>query len=246
VGALLLETWQAGRKKPHSGLAAFACGAAPCICLALKSKKGDSLMIAALIFAGSGPMLVLTTFDSLDSPGFTQRLEARGISKFIAFKVPIDLVQTRYGARFSTILGDLSQTDDLRIMDIDGHHVFSNFSFDEMGPPVYSKTNVKNDIVESELVWGKMDEYGKLLESSYLPMVGSQIVPPISFASKGSSTLIHFKINADGAIFKGSPQELDGRKLLLYALSSPALGRTDTIVPARTWRFDQKGGWKCE
>ena len=109
-------------------------------------------MIAALIFAGSGPILVLTTFKSLDSPGFVQRLAARGISKFIAHEVSVELVQQRYGARFSTILGDLSQTDDLRIMDIDGHHVFSSFSFEEMGPPVYSKVSVTQKVVESDLV----------------------------------------------------------------------------------------------
>ena len=31
----------------------------------------------------------------------------------------------------------LGRTDDLRILDIDGHHVFLNFTFDEMGPPYY-------------------------------------------------------------------------------------------------------------
>lgn len=203
-------------------------------------------MRAALIFAGSGPILVLTTFKSLDSPEFIQRLAARGISKFIAHEVPIDLVEKRYGARYSIILGDLSQADDLRIMDIDGHHVFSSFSFEEMGPPVYSKTSVTENIVAGEQVWGKVDEYGNLVESSYLPMVGSRIVPPIPFGSQEMSMQVHFKINADGAIFDGSPQELDGRKLLLYGPSSPALGRTDTLTPAHTWRTDQRGGWTCE
>lgn len=203
-------------------------------------------MIAALVFAGSGPILVLTTFKSLDSPGFIQRLAARGMSKFIAHEVPIELVQKRYGVRFLTISGDLSQTDDLRIMDIDGHHVFSSFSFEELGPPVYSKSSVTENVLEGEPVWGKIDEYGNLLESSYLPMVGSRIVPPIPFGSEGLSRQVHFKINADGAIFDGSPQELNGRKLVLYGQSSPALGRTDTLMPARTWRLDQRGGWTCE
>lgn len=203
-------------------------------------------MRAALIFAGSGPILILTTFESLDAPVFVQRLAARGISKFIAHEVPVELVQKRYGVRFLTILGDLSQTDDLRIMDIDGHHVFSSFSFEEIGPPVYSKSSVTESIVPSELVWGKIDEYGNLLESSYLPMVGSRIIPPIPFGLGELSQQIHFKINADGAIFDGSHQELNGRKLVLYGQSSPALGRTDTPMPSCTWRLDQRGGWTCE
>ncbi len=203
-------------------------------------------MIATLIFAGSGPILVLTTFKSLDSPEFIQRLAARGISKFIAHEVPIELVQKRYGVRFSAVLSDLSQADDLRIMDIDGHHVFSSFSFEEMGPPVFSKSSAPESPMETDLVWGKVDEYGNLLESSYLPMVGSRIVPPISLGSAGLSKQVHFKLNADGTIFDGSPEELNGRKLVLYGQSSPPMGRTDTPTPTRTWRLNRRGGWTCE
>lgn len=214
----------------------------------IQEQKGDSTMKAALLFAGSGPVLVLTTFESFDSPGFIERLAARGMSKFIAHEVQIELVKKRYGTRFSIILGDLSQTDDLRIMDIDGHHVFNSFSFEEMGPPVYSHLRaaaVPENIVASELVCGKVDEYGNLLESSYLPMVGSRIVPPIPLGSEVLAEEVRFKINPDGNIFDGSPHELNGRKLILYGPSSPALGRT-TTVPGRTWRLDQKGGWTCE
>lgn len=94
-------------------------------------------MKAAMVFTGSGPILILTTFDALDSPGLLERLAARGIKKFIAHEVDLDKVKKQYGTRFSVIMGDLSQTDDLRVMDIDGHHVFYSFAFDELGPPVY-------------------------------------------------------------------------------------------------------------
>lgn len=94
-------------------------------------------MKAALIFTGSGPILVLTTFASLDSHDFVQRLAARGITKFIAHEVSVEQVKKRYGTRYTVITGDLSQTDDLRVMDIDGHHVFNSFAFDELGPAVY-------------------------------------------------------------------------------------------------------------
>ncbi len=94
-------------------------------------------MKAAMVFTGSGPILILTTFDSLDEPGLVERLNARGIKKYIAYEVSVDKVKKHYGTRFSVILGDLSQTDDLRVMDIDGHHVFNSFSFEELGTPVY-------------------------------------------------------------------------------------------------------------
>ncbi|HQN18148.1 MAG TPA: hypothetical protein PKV86_03375 [Syntrophobacteraceae bacterium] len=94
-------------------------------------------MKAGIIFTGTGPILILTTYDSLKEPRLAEKLVARGMKKFIAFEVPVDMVKKRYGTLFSIVLGDLSQTDDLRILDIDGHHVFMNFSFDEMGEPFY-------------------------------------------------------------------------------------------------------------
>ena len=100
-------------------------------------------MKAAVIFTGSGPILILTSFDSLDHPSLAEKLGARGITKFIAYEVPVDKVKKQYGTRFSIILGDLSQTDDLRVMDIDGHHVFNNFSFEELAPPIYYPSREK-------------------------------------------------------------------------------------------------------
>jgi hypothetical protein len=100
-------------------------------------------MKAAMIFTGSGPILILTSFDSLEHPTLTEKLGARGITKYIAYEVSVDKVKSLYGTRFSIILGDLSQTDDLRVMDIDGHHVFNSFSFEELGQPTYYQPKQK-------------------------------------------------------------------------------------------------------
>ena len=94
-------------------------------------------MKAGVIFTGTGPILILTTYDSLKEPRLAEKLKARGMKKFIAYEVPVEKVKQRYGTHFSVIMGDLSQTDDLRILDIDGHHVFLNFTFEEMGEPYY-------------------------------------------------------------------------------------------------------------
>jgi hypothetical protein len=94
-------------------------------------------MKAAMVFTGSGPILILTSFDSLEHPTLTEKLGARGIGKYIAYEVSVDRVKGLYGTRFSIILGDLSQTDDLRVLDIDGHHVFNSFSFQELAQPIY-------------------------------------------------------------------------------------------------------------
>lgn len=94
-------------------------------------------MKAGIFFTGSGPILLLTSYDSLTNEHFVDKLSAKGIKKFIAFEVPEDAVKKKYGKHYSVIMNDLHQQDDLRVLDYDGHHVFSHFSIKELGQPVY-------------------------------------------------------------------------------------------------------------
>ncbi len=94
-------------------------------------------MKAGILFTGTGPILILTTYAALDDPKLVEKLTQKGIKKYIAYEVSEELVKQRYGQHFNVILGDLKQTDDLRVLDYDGHHVFYNFSLDEIGQPVY-------------------------------------------------------------------------------------------------------------
>ena len=63
-------------------------------------------------------------------------LRTKGIKKFIAYEVPEEKVKEKYGKQYNVVMGDLRQTDDLRVLDYDGHHVFYNFSFDDLSEPV--------------------------------------------------------------------------------------------------------------
>ena len=94
-------------------------------------------MKAGILFTGTGPILILTSYESLDDPKLVEKLALKGIKKYIAFEIQDDLVKEKYGKHFNVILGDLKQEDDLRVLDYDGHHVFYNFSIDEMGEPIY-------------------------------------------------------------------------------------------------------------
>jgi hypothetical protein len=91
-------------------------------------------MKAGIIFTGTGPILILTSYPALDDPKLTEKLRVR---KFVASEVPVDKVKERYGNHFNVIMGDLLQTDDLRVLDYNGHNVFYNFLFSEMGPFIY-------------------------------------------------------------------------------------------------------------
>lgn len=94
-------------------------------------------MKASIIFTGTGPLLILTSYESLTDPAFVEKLANKGIKKYIAYELPIDKVEKEYGQHLEIILGDLYQTDDLRVLDYNGHHIFKKFSFSEMVSPVY-------------------------------------------------------------------------------------------------------------
>lgn len=94
-------------------------------------------MNAGIFFTGSGPILLLTTYGSLNDPNLVKKLETKGIKKFIAYQVPEASVKEKYGNHYNVIMGDLKQEDDLRILDYDGHHIFNSFSLKELGNPVH-------------------------------------------------------------------------------------------------------------
>jgi hypothetical protein len=94
-------------------------------------------MKAGIIFTGTGPILILTTYESFEDPKLIAKLAVKGIRKYVASEVPLEKVKSRYGNHFSVVMGDLQQTDDLRVLDYNGHNVFYSFSFKEMEKPVY-------------------------------------------------------------------------------------------------------------
>ncbi len=93
-------------------------------------------MKAGIFFSGTGPILLLTTYESLNDDKLVEKLTQKGIKKYIAYEVPIDTVKEKYGNHYNVIMGDLNQSDDLRVLDYDGHHVFYNFSLKDLGEPV--------------------------------------------------------------------------------------------------------------
>ncbi len=99
-------------------------------------------MRAGIFFTGSGPILIVTSYDSLDAPPLVEKLLAKGIDKYLAFDVPVALVKEKYGTHYTVVMHDLKQQDDLRVMDFDGRHVFRQFSFDEMGAPTYHESQL--------------------------------------------------------------------------------------------------------
>lgn len=94
-------------------------------------------MNAALIFPGSGAVLILTSHAGLEDPTLLERLARKGIGKFIGFPVPIDLIKKKYGVHFDIVCGDLHETDDLRVLDFDGRRAMELLPFSALGKPVF-------------------------------------------------------------------------------------------------------------
>jgi len=94
-------------------------------------------MKGAIIFTGSGPIIIVTCCNPFMDPILIQRLAEKGIEKFIAFELPIDLIRERYGNHFNVVCQDLTETDELRVIDYDGDRVLGLFEFSEYGPPFF-------------------------------------------------------------------------------------------------------------
>ena len=97
-------------------------------------------MKAYFLFTVSGPLVVLTSYDSIDNPKLLKGWESKGITKFIAHEVSIESVKAKYGIHFDIVCGDLHESDDLRVLDYSGERAFKNWSFKELGPPIYHET----------------------------------------------------------------------------------------------------------
>ena len=95
-----------------------------------------SAMRAYLIFTGTGPILVLSTYPKLTDERLVNKLRYKGIDKFIAYEVDLEAVDARYHEAFENVSGDLSGTEDIRVLDFNGHQIMANFSLDSLGDPI--------------------------------------------------------------------------------------------------------------
>ncbi|MDD5701808.1 MAG: hypothetical protein PHU23_07125 [Dehalococcoidales bacterium] len=92
-------------------------------------------MRSFLVFTHTGPILVLSKYDSVRQPELLNRLSAYG--KFIAHEVPVEAVKSSYTAHFEHVLNDPKQNDEMRVLDGDGERIFVNVDFKTLGAPVY-------------------------------------------------------------------------------------------------------------
>lgn len=98
--------------------------------------SSNSGMRAYLIFTGSGPILVLSTYPELTDPRLLDKLRYKGIDKFIAYEVDLDAVHARYEHSLVNVAKDLEKEEDIRVLDFNGHQIMANFSLNSLGEPI--------------------------------------------------------------------------------------------------------------
>jgi len=95
-------------------------------------------MKCMMLFTGSGPLVILTSHAKMTDTPLLAKLTAKGIDKFIAYEIPIEMARARYGGHFTVVEKDLHEDDDLRILDYNGERAFRLFHFSELeGPFMY-------------------------------------------------------------------------------------------------------------
>ena len=92
-------------------------------------------MKAGILFTESGPILVLTTYHFFAHPKLVEKFAEKGITKFIAYEVPIEKVKEKYGKQLSQDR-DSNGNRELRIIDSNEQQIFNNFSIKDFGGPV--------------------------------------------------------------------------------------------------------------
>ncbi len=91
---------------------------------------------AYLIFTGSGPILALSSYPKLTDERLLEKLRYKGIDRFMAYQVDLEAVEDRYPETFENVLADLAGTEDIRVLDFNGHQIMANFSLEELGDPI--------------------------------------------------------------------------------------------------------------
>src|SRR2546429_9695540 len=85
---------------------------------------------AYLIFTGSGPILVLSTYPKLTDERLVSKLRYKGIDKFIAYEVDLEAVRARYEHSYANVSKDLETEQDMRVLDFNGHQIMANFALE--------------------------------------------------------------------------------------------------------------------
>ena len=100
-------------------------------------------MKVLMLITGNGPMVILSSHQAPDDDVLVGKLKAKGIEKFMAYELPLDEVRKKYGGHFQAVVNDLHETDDLRVLDMNGQRVFGLFRLRDLGKPFIDRKSTR-------------------------------------------------------------------------------------------------------
>jgi len=103
-------------------------------------------MKGILVFTASGPVLLLSSYDSLDDPELIGHLRAKGMEKFLAWEVPVDRCHELYGYTYRDDAADLETHAGIHVLDNDGHRLFLNFALSELRGGIVYESGVAQQL----------------------------------------------------------------------------------------------------
>jgi len=88
-------------------------------------------------------MVVLTSRPEIIDTRVLGALHRRGVDRFIAYELPLEVVRRAYGLPFEVIAAELDTGTEMRVLDFNGPHIFANLRLSELGRPVrHERTRV--------------------------------------------------------------------------------------------------------
>lgn len=104
-------------------------------------------MKGILVFAASGPILLLSSYDTIDNPQFAGHLRAKGMEKFLAWEVPVERCHELYGYTYRDDAADLAKHEGIHVLDNDGHRIFLNFALGELRGGIVHENGVARPLL---------------------------------------------------------------------------------------------------
>ena len=91
-------------------------------------------MKAFLVFAVGGPVLIISKFGKDQRTRLVDKVKHYG--KFIAFEVPMEMLQTNYSAHLEHVQKEPNYSDEFTVVDSDADEIFTNIEFIGLRDPI--------------------------------------------------------------------------------------------------------------
>ncbi|QNT69360.1 hypothetical protein [Defluviicoccus vanus] len=89
-----------------------------------------------LLLTARGPVVIATAHAAATDIELLGKLAIKGIDKFIAFAIPGELAQDRYGDRLNSAAASQQPENDPHIVDDDGERIYALLPFHQLGSAV--------------------------------------------------------------------------------------------------------------